>query len=247
MKKTIYILLVFISLFSLFTQDTTGDTKKEEKIEATTSSTSSITTEIKKTEVTSTENKKKNGWEYFVEGKYLDSINALLEEKKYYPERINIYVILGWDYRELKRYEEMEKISLEGLAIKNDDKRVIKNLAEALFFQEKYQDAIVYLQKYIALSYKTEDIHIPSIYYYLGVSFLNLNNYNKADIALSTAKFYQPKNINILLALGQVKEKLKDYDNALKFYKEVISLSPNNNKALEAIKRIEDINKNKKE
>lgn len=235
MKKIFIIFFLINFVFLLFTQDATSDTKSSEKRESTPAinQTSTATNDTKR---------QKNGWEYFTEGRYTESINALLEEKKYYPERINIYVILGWDYRELKKYEEMEKISLEGLKIKEDDTRIIRNLAEALFFQKKYNDATIYFQKYLSFTYKTNDFYIPTLYYYLGVSLLNTGSLNKADIALSTAKYYQPKNINVLLALAETKEKLKDYETALKMYNEVLTISPGNSKALEAISKINTTN-----
>jgi hypothetical protein len=58
---------------------------------------------------TTTVAKKMNGWDYYAAGRYRESINALKQEKNQYPDRINIYVIMGWDYLELRNFSEMEK------------------------------------------------------------------------------------------------------------------------------------------
>ncbi|MBN2546400.1 MAG: hypothetical protein JXB50_11430 [Spirochaetes bacterium] len=237
MKKILMICIIYFSVFYVFSQDSTTDIKKDESKQN--SSLSETNNQTNKTEV----KRKKNGWDYFEEGRYIDSINALLEEKKYFPDRINIYVILGWDYREIKNYIEMERISFEGLRINSEDVRIIKNLAEAYYFQKKYSEAIPYFQKYLSVKYKTNDIYIQTLYYYLGICFFNNNNLYKADISLSTARYFQPNNINILLLLAETKEKLKDYDKSLKLYNNALILSPNNQTALDGINRINSLKK----
>jgi len=237
MKKILLICLFNFMFFYIYPQDTTADIKKDDNKQN--SSISVINNQSNITEV----KKKKNGWDYFEDGKYNESINALLEEKKYYPDRINIYVILAWDYREIKNFAEMEKVSLEGLKYSSEDVRIIKNLAEAYYFQKKYNEAIPFFHKYLNFKYKTNDIYIQTLYYYLGICFLNINNLYKADISLSTAKYFQPNNLNIVLLLAETKEKLKDYDKSLKLYNDALILSPNNQTALDGINRINNLKK----
>ena len=212
MKKIIYIVLISITINFIFSQDNTLDIKKM------------------------------NGWDYYEKGRYRESINALKVEKKSYPNRINIYVIMAWDYLSLRNYPSMEKISKEGLKIRPNDVRVIKNLAEAYYFQKKYSEAIFYFEKYIFSKYKMKDPYLAIVYYYLGVCFYNLNFYRKADIALSFAKYYRPKDIKIILTLANTKEKLEEYDKANNLFNNVLKIKPNNKPALEGIKRIKDIN-----
>jgi len=237
MKKIFLFCLFYFIFFYINPQDSTADIKKDENKQN-----SSISVNNNQNNVTDVK-KKKNGWDYFEDGRYNESINALLEEKKYYPDRINIYVILAWDYREVKNFAEMEKISLEGLKYSTDDVRIIKNLAEAYYFQKKYNEAIPFFQKYLNFKYKTNDIYNQTVYQFLGICFFNINNFYKADISLSTAKYFQPNNLNIVLLLAETKEKLKDYDKSLKLYNDALLLSPNNQTALDGIARINSLKK----
>jgi len=242
MKKIIIMLFLLNILFTgLYAQDATGDKKENttavtNNTNTTTSTNNSITnnTEVKQ---------KKNGWNFYEEGRFIDSINALQEERKYFPDRINIYVILGWDYKEVKNFAEMEKISLEGLKFSNDDARIIKNLAEAYFLQNKHNEAIPQFQKYIFLKNNTNDPYIQTIYQFLGMSYYHTNQLYKADIALSTARFYQKNSVNILITLADIKEKQKDYNMALKYYNEALKLAPSNTQVIDGLNRVKDLKK----
>ena len=86
-----------------------------------------------------------------------------------------------------------------------------------------------------------KDTYLSIAYYYLGICFYKLNSYRKADISLSNAKYYRPKNIRIILQLAKVKEKLKEYENALEYFNDALKLNPNNIQALDGIKRLKTI------
>lgn len=210
MKKVSIIILLLTITFTLFAQDKTDDT---------------------------TEPKQKNGWDHYADGNYEESIKALEEERKVYTDRINIYVILGWDYKMLKNYVEMEKISLEGIAIQPSDIRVIRNLAEAYYFQRKWSDAIPLFEKYISYRYNWDDPFIQTVYYYLGICFIYEEKYRKADIALSTAKNVRPNDVNTLIRLAFVKEKLEEYKKAISLYNTALKIQPTNQSAAEGLKR----------
>lgn len=181
---------------------------------------------------------KKNGWDYYVIGQYKRSITSLLEEKKYFPQRINIFVILAWDYRELREYAKMEQVSLEGLRIMPTDKRVIKNLAEAYFFQKKFLLTIPVLEKYIKYRYNWNDAYIGNAYYYLGVCFYNTSSYYKAEISLKSALHFKKNDRNILLYLGQTLAALNNKEQAKIYFKKVLKISPSNKKALEGLESL---------
>lgn len=193
----------------------------------------------------STNAKTKNGWDYYVEGNYQASVKALQEEKRYYPNRINIYVILGWDYKKLKKFSDMEKVSLEGLKVRPGDVRVIQNLAEAYFFQYKYDKAVKFFEQYIAHKYNMQDPYLATAYFFIGSAYYEREKFRKADIALSAAKYYKPKDVYVLVKLAQTKEKLNESAKALELYQASLLISPNNKEALEGVKRLEVVEETK--
>lgn len=223
MKKIIIIFFIFFIIFKIRAQDVSGDNV------------------IKTDNMNQNVNKVKNGWDYYNEARFYDSIKALLEEKRLFPDRINIYVILGWDYLNLKDYASMEKVSLEGLKLSPDDVRIIKNLIEAYFFQNKFSEAIPCLEKYIALRYNFKDPYISTVYYYLGVCYFKSGYYRKADISLSTALYYMPNDINAIIQLAEANEKLNQIEKAKNLLNNALKIQPNNTQAQDGLKRLENI------
>ena len=238
------LLIISIYNYNIFAQDNTSDNTTD-KTNATNTNTDTNNTnneaETTNNQIQVIKNVPKNGWDLYLEGRYSESINALMDEKIHFPGRINIYVIMGWDYKYLRNYYAMERISLEGLNVISDDTRILQNLAESYYFQEKYADAIPIFQKYIALKFDKNDTYIPEAYYYLGDCFYNIKSYYKADIALSTAKYFQPNNMKLLLKLALVKEKNKDLKKAEEYYNTVIKYDANNNEAKEGLSRVKSL------
>lgn len=178
--------------------------------------------------------RQKNGWDYYSEGNYHASIRALEEERKLFPGRINIYIILGWNYKALKDYPEMERISIEGYNINPINVNVLKNLGEACYFQNKYSDSIKYFEKYSKIKNKWVDSYTYLMYYYLGDSYYHVGAYYKADTALSAANTLRPNNVQNLLLLGKVNEKLKNNKQAMKYYETLLKIEPANAEARSA-------------
>jgi tetratricopeptide (TPR) repeat protein len=220
MKKILFLLSLFIFFnFISFSQDNTADNTSVPVAD--------------------------NGWSYYTKGDYNNSIRILLEEKKLYPDRINVYVILAWDYRELKQYYNMEKISEDGLKIKPNDIRIIKNLGEALFFQGKFKEAATAFEKYIKYKYSLADTNLGIIYYYIGYSYLQLKAYNKADIAFCMAtQLPHPNKLNNFLFLAEINEQLKKYQKSKVYYEKVLVMNAGNPEAIQGLERIKQYNSN---
>ncbi len=220
-KRFVFIILLFFSVNS-YSQDNTNDNRINNN-----------------TETENTIKKTKNGWDYYSEGRYRESIAALELEKKYFPERINIYVIMGWCYRELRDFSNMEMISLEGLKIQPTDSRVHRNLAEAYFFQEKYNLAIGAFENYLKYKYTpASDPYLSTLYYYLGICYYNTNQFRKADISLSLANFLKKNNQEVIYYLALTKEKLKEYKKSFDLYSLLLKINPNHQKGIEGLERI---------
>ena len=130
--------------------------------------------------------KPKNGYELFLDGRYQDSLAALESERQAHPERMDIYVISGWCYRELKDYASMERVSKEGIRIQPTDHRALRNLATALYWQAKYSEAVESFDSY--LKYKNEpkkDNFYLQAYWQMGVCYYNMKQWLKSDICFS--------------------------------------------------------------
>lgn len=207
--------IFLLSLSILYSQDATGDRVPQQQAVR----------------------KQKNGWDYYSEGNYLASIRSLEEEKKQFPGRINIYIILGWNYKALKNYQEMERVSIEGYNINPTHVNILRNLGEACYFQGKYNDSTKYFEKYLKTKNKWTDPNTYLIYFYLGYSYYRIGAYYRADVALSASNIARPNNVQNLLLLGNVNEKLEKKERAANYYEAVLKLDPENKEALSSLGR----------
>ncbi len=228
--KCFFIVTLFFCSISLFSQQDSST----DAIETTTATTSTIIT----SPTNNQPRKQKDGWDLYAEGNYTASIKALDEEKKQFPTRINIFIILGWNYKAIKNYKEMEKISLEGFALNPTHINVLKNLGEAYFFQGKYQDAIKQFEKYLKIRNDWNDPNTHLIYTYLGTSYFHTGYLFKADLALSTANSGKSNNVQTLLLLAEINEKLEKKEKAISYYEKALIVDPINNTAKTAISRL---------
>ena len=181
----------------------------------------------------------KDGYILWKERKYEQSIAKLKEEIVAFPQRIDIYVIMGWDYLALRQYSNALDISKKGLAISPNDSRLHLNLGETYFNLRQYNPSVYHLQKYLAAnpqSYKK-----AYIYFLMGLAYYRLKHYHLADISLSTAIYYKPNSARYITQLGLIKEKLNENKKALTFFEKALILNPGNLDALNGKKRVENI------
>ena len=76
------------------------------------------------------------------------------------------------------------------------------------------------------------------MYYYLGDSYYHVGAYYKADTALSAANALKPNNVQNLLLLGKVNEKLKNTKQAMKYYEALLKIEPANIEARNAYEQL---------
>jgi tetratricopeptide (TPR) repeat protein len=185
--------------------------------------------------------KPKNGWDYFAAGQYQESLKALESERQSFPERMDIYVIEGWCYRELKDWANMERISAEGLKIQPNDPRALKNIGDAMFWQGKYQQAVQYYDGYLKYKYQPKtDTNYATVYYRMALCYYNLKQWLKADICFSLHNRYKPNDYLTIMNLADVKEKLGEYNKAYNLYQQTLKIRPNNQRGLEGVNRLKD-------
>lgn len=87
--------------------------------------------------------------------------------------------------------------------------------------QKKYFEAIEYYQNAI-----DKNSNYFDAYFHLGLCYFYLNRINEANNVFEKAYFLNKDNIQLIYYLATVKEKLKDYENSLKYIKKIKELKP---------------------
>ncbi|GAB6090020.1 tetratricopeptide repeat protein [Spirochaeta dissipatitropha] len=169
-------------------------------------------------------------------GEYGRAIEITLAEIEQDPARLDAYVVLGWSLLAQNRFEEARNWAEPALQLRRWDPRVLHILGESHFRLGNYEQAIQYLQEYIAVN--------PSgglraqIYANLGESLYRSGEYHHADIALSTAVTYVSGNVQWWLLLAQIREEAGNYSMAEQAYRRVLELRPASEEASIGLTRL---------
>jgi predicted Zn-dependent protease len=168
-------------------------------------------------------------------GNYERAVDICRSEIAADPSNLEARVIISWSLVALRRYEEARVHALTGWNINRYDPRIVETLGEAYFFQGRNNDALRSFQDYVNLAPRGE--RLDAAYYYMGELYIRLGKFHHADIALSTAVYYQPRNAAWWTRLGHARENTGNQTGAIDAYEKALALDGRLSDALRGLER----------
>lgn len=172
-------------------------------------------------------------------GDFRGAVTVCLAEIEAMPYNGDSFAVLGWSLLKLRDYPEALKQALLGLSRLPEDARLTEVAGEASFYLGKVEDALRYLEDYASLS--PQGGRIEQAYALMGECFIQLKEYNNADIAFSTALHLKESDDTWWARLGYVREMARDLAWSLEAYDNSLRLNPNNTDAQRGKRRVEDL------
>lgn len=170
-------------------------------------------------------------------GKYKQAIEQCKADLETSPENFDTYAVLCWSLLKNGQYREAEYWATEGLKIGNQEHRLIEALAEAKYFLGNNDAALDFFQKYISLV-RMNASRVGDAYYYMGEIYIRKAMFNHADISLTLATRFEPRNDNWLARLGYAREMAKNYRESAMAYTQALEINPTNQDATRGKERI---------
>jgi tetratricopeptide (TPR) repeat protein len=167
---------------------------------------------------------KPDALELYRANRFEEAIKVCQQELVETPKSIDSHVVMGWSYLRLKRYQEALDIGQKAIQLNPNDPRIIEILAEAEVFLGKTNDALKNLQEYVAL--RPDGDRISRVYWLMGEVYISLKEYQNADIAISTALYYEQNNSQWWARLGWARELAGDWKWASDAYSHALKLDP---------------------
>ena len=180
---------------------------------------------------------KPDALELYRTGRFAEAVKVCQQELDETPKNIESHVVLGWSYLRLKRYKEALSVGQKALGIAPNDPRLVQILGESYVFLGKIDDGLKNLEEYVALR-PTGD-RIGRVYWLMGECFISLREYQSADIALSTALYYEQNNAPWWARLGYAREMGSDLKWSQEAYSRALKLDPNLDDALRGKERVD--------
>ncbi|MTI66200.1 MAG: hypothetical protein FH753_06305 [Firmicutes bacterium] len=167
-----------------------------------------------------------------IEDKYINDLEKLLMEWKFYDKKVIIYELLGDLYSEIgdtnKEYTYYLK-SLENHFItnRNDSYIIINKITVSCIKTEKYNEAITFSNLIIPLSKDIPKEYKAKIHYNRALSYKKLEEYKKAlkEINLAESYAYETDYVEMkkfLMLKANCYIKLHRYFDALETYRQVL-------------------------
>lgn len=158
------------------------------------------------------------------DGRFQDAISITLDELERNPNNLDSYVVLGWSLNALGRNQEAIDYGLRALQINRFESRILQIVAEAHFDSGNRIEALQYLQRYVQVA--PTGPYIDWVYYAMGEIFIQLGEFHRADIAISTSVFHNSRSAVRWSRLGYAREQLEEWEAALAAYDRALQLDP---------------------
>ncbi|MFW5782910.1 MAG: tetratricopeptide repeat protein [Spirochaetota bacterium] len=157
-------------------------------------------------------------------GRFEEAIEITLQEIETNPNNVESYVVLGWALNALGRSQEAVDYGLRALQINQFESRVLQIIAEAHFDLGNTLEALQYLERYVQVAPTGQ--YIDWVYFAMGEIFIQLGEFHRADIAISTSVYHNSRNAVRWARLGYAREQLEEWEQALTAYDRALQLDP---------------------
>lgn len=170
------------------------------------------------------------------QGRFQEAVNVTLQELEENAANLDAYTVLGWSLLALGRLEDALEYGQRGLRVSRFDHRIVHILGETHYRLGNYREALQFLQDYAALA--PAGRQIDQVYYLMGEVFLRFEEYNHADIALTTAVHFNGNRAGWWARLGLARERAGDTAGADAAYRQALQRDAGNAEARAGVDRI---------
>lgn len=167
------------------------------------------------------------GAEQFVSGKDREALATLKEVLEMKPNFVLAYRILIRYYEKKKNKYEQRLLYEDLISNVGESTEAVTKLCELTATDRLYDNAMKYCQKGIA-----RDPKVDSNYVYLGLTFRETGEIEKAEQNLKKAATDFPKSLLAQLTYAQFLDEKKNYISSYSYYKNALFADPSSIQAL---------------
>lgn len=174
--------------------------------------------------------------ELYRQGQFARAVEVTLSELEDDPANLDSYTVLGWSLLALGRFDDALEYGQRGLRVSRFDHRLVHIVGEAHFRLNNNLESLEYLETYAALA--PTGTQIDEVYYAMGEVLIRLEEYHRADIALTTAVRFEGSRALWWARLGFAREMAGSPDFALSAYRAALDRNPSLIEAQRGVQRV---------
>lgn len=179
---------------------------------------------------------KPNALELYRNGRYYEAIQVCRAELIQLPSNMDSYVVMGWSYLALQQYDNVIENANKALSIRRWDNRILETMGQAYYYKQEYGTALEYFQEVVAIL--DPGYWMARAYYFMGLTYIKLEEYHHADISLVTALDMAPENPYWWSRLGFAREQSGALFLSLDAYTKAIQLDAAQEEARLGLQRV---------
>ncbi len=150
--------------------------------------------------------------------------------------KIEYFEILANIYMNQKDYNNMLKVTRNGIIINRFSPKLYFQKGYALYRLEKTNEAIESIRHSVDLN--PNDAYVNN---FLGLLYLYTEDYKLAETSFLKANIYSPNNVVYMINLAATYERNKNYTSALQLYEDVYKLDKNYKNVSDSIARVKTL------
>lgn len=162
--------------------------------------------------------------ELYRQGQFDAAVAVTLQELDENPANLDAFTVLGWSLLSLGRFDEALEYGQRGLRVSRFDHRLVHIVGEAHFRLNNNLEALDHLETYAALA--PTGTQIDEVYYAMGEVLIRLEEYHRADIALSAAVGFDDTRALWWARLGFAREMAGSEVFAQAAYEQALARNP---------------------
>ena len=152
------------------------------------------------------------------------------------PSNIEAYVIYCRSLYSLERYQDAINTGRTALAIR-EDMRIVETMGEAWFYLNNYNESLRNMEMYT--NNLPNGDRVSTAYFFMAEIYRLTRRYNHAEIAYTTAVYYNPSHPHWWYWLGRVREETGDSSGAAAAYTRSLRIQPGFRDAPDRLRRLQ--------
>ena len=172
----------------------------------------------------------------FIAGDQLESEKYIIKAVELSPDDANINLTAGQIFMQKQELEQALPYIKKSVELDPSNTKSIRNLAQIYYDTGSMEKSIETYED--AINKETDRKVKADLYFNLGILYNRVDNFEEAEFNFMNALDENPDDVEAIMGMAQVFENAEKWRKAEKFYRELISIDPDNPEHYRGMSRV---------
>jgi len=172
----------------------------------------------------------------FIAGDHVESEKYIIKAVELSPDDANINLTAGQIFMQKQEFEDALPYIKKAVELDPSNTKSIRNLAQIYYDTGNMEKSIETYED--AINKETDRKVKADLYFNLGILYNRVDNFEEAEFNFMNALDENPDDIEAIMGMAQVFENAEKWRKSEKFYRELISIDPDNPEHYRGMSRV---------